>query len=419
MICLSLHDLLLVTGKVYASLGDGRIVQVLANRLITVTLLDPEQLGLEQCAKVHNAGRCGRPLGLKFDSKGMLYTADPYHGLYSVNVTTGESNLIVGISESGLGARFLDDLALIEKDNGHVVFYFSDASTEWDLYDVAYVVAEHDRSGRLLSFDTESGKVTVELDKLPFPNGLEVTEDKSALLMCSFNDRLIYKYQIAGPNKGKLTTLVSSLPGEPDNIKRSRDPQRESYWIGLFTARNKHMPHLTLDTWNNLVYLKRFAVRAQRLVGFCIEKLGIWLGNDFLSSLGFDIKTGHIMNLGSCNYGMAIEIDVNGVILNSLHSPDGSTCALSELFEVRQTETERHFYLGSFANPYLGKLVLPKSAFQQSFDSSASQEQTIQLAQSKRQEKFPQGGKMVDKVASAKETTVKSGENRKAKREEL
>ncbi|KAI2809356.1 hypothetical protein BLOT_000505, partial [Blomia tropicalis] len=351
-------------GHVYTSLSDGRIVEVTDNNIRTITLIDPNNLGLAECRKPHNAGRCGRPLGLKFDSIGNLYTVDPYHGLYSVNISTGAIRLIVDISkENGLGARFLDDLVVLEKHNGHRVFYMTDASTEWDLYDVAILVAEHDRSGRLLRYDSETKTVEVILDKLNFPNGLELTDDKSAILMCSFNSRAIYKYHITGENAGKLTTLVDRLPGEPDNIKRSRDPNHETYWIGLFTARNRHKPHWSMDTIANNGYLKRFAMRLQRMVGSTIETTGSLFSDDAMRSFGFDLKTGHLMNLDAAYYGMGIEIDSNGTIINSLHSPDGHTTGLSEVFESHRTGTDRHFYLGSFGNPYLGRLQLPNNVF--------------------------------------------------------
>lgn len=375
--------LVLFSGKVYSSLSDGRVVEVLADRLQTVAFFDPQKLGLEECRKPQNTVRCGRPLGLKFDSKGTLYTVDPYHGLYSINVTTGETRLIVDVSEEkGLGARFLDDLALLEKDNGHMVFYLSDVSTEWDLFDVGCVAAEKDRSGRLLRYDTETGTVTVELSGLPFPNGLTFTDDRTALLMCLFNQRAVYKYIVSGDKAGKLVPLAGNLPGEPDNIKRSANREKETYWVGLFAGRNKHSPHLILDTLVETGMLKRFAFRFSRLVGFVIEQVGILLKSDCLTSIGFDVKVGYQFGLRICDYGLAVEIDSEGVILNSMHSPDGSTCSLSEAFEIKQTPTERHFLLGSYMNPYLGRLVLPKSAFQYS-DPVSSRETTSKLAAAK------------------------------------
>lgn len=39
---------------------------------------------------LHEAELCGRPLGLSFDSKGFMYAADAYYGIFKVNVTSGK-----------------------------------------------------------------------------------------------------------------------------------------------------------------------------------------------------------------------------------------------------------------------------------------------------------------------------------------
>lgn len=392
----------LFLGKVYVSLADGRIVEVLEDGLRTVATIDPERLGLDACRLPQNTVRCGRPLGLKFDSMGTLYTVDPYHGLYSINVETGKVKLVVDVGK--LGARFLDDLAILETaGSDHKVFYMSDASTEWDLYDVAYTVAEGDSTGRIISYNSQSGKVKVELAGLPFPNGLELTDDKSALLLCLFNQRAIYRYHLNGSKAGTMAPLATSLPGEPDNIKRSRDQNRETYWVGLYSGRNKHNPHWLADTLKGVSpYLTRFGLRLGRAIGFAIEQTGVLLNNDYLTGIGFDFKTGHLLNVGVCNYGLVVEIDgKSGQVLHSLHSPDGATCALSEAFEVKQTGDvqtgERHFLFGSYANPYLGKLVLPKSAFKQSTVISSS----------------PVSQQQNSSPSSAKSTTTKTASSQK------
>src|SRR5699024_4131719 len=115
--------------------------------------------------------------------------------LFSVDVNSGEIKLIVDAAK--IGARFLDDFVLLEKANG-LVIYMTDVSTRWDLHEAMFSVAEYDHTGRLLSFDTATQKLTVEYENLGFPNGLELTDDKTALLMASINDRLVYKYYIDG-----------------------------------------------------------------------------------------------------------------------------------------------------------------------------------------------------------------------------
>src|SRR5699024_6671048 len=122
----------------------------------------------------------------------------------------------------------LDDLVLVEKDNGHLIVYMTDASQRWQVHDVFYTVGEFDQTGRLVSFDTETEQLRVELDRLAFPNGLELTDNRSTILMTLFNGRQVLSYHIAGKDRGKVQVLIDGLPGEPDNIKRSRDPARQT-----------------------------------------------------------------------------------------------------------------------------------------------------------------------------------------------
>jgi len=104
--------------RVYTGLHDGRIIEVLADSFKTVTTLDLENLGYKQCGRLSNMGKCARPLGLRFDSRGTLYALDPFYGLWSVNVTTGQAEVIAS-KEYLNNALFLDDLVIIEKPNGH------------------------------------------------------------------------------------------------------------------------------------------------------------------------------------------------------------------------------------------------------------------------------------------------------------
>lgn len=38
----------------------------------------------------HEENICGRPLGMEFGKDGFLYVADAYHGLFRIDVKTGE-----------------------------------------------------------------------------------------------------------------------------------------------------------------------------------------------------------------------------------------------------------------------------------------------------------------------------------------
>ncbi|KAJ6216785.1 hypothetical protein RDWZM_007942 [Blomia tropicalis] len=408
-------------GRVFTGLCDGRIVEVMDDHLRTVVHLDPEQLGIEQCKRWSNFGRCGRPLGLKFGSSGTLYFVDPHSGLYSLNVDTKVLTLIA--DKTKLNAKFLDDLVVIENSKtGKQRFYMSDATTKWDLYNTNSMLLEHDHTGRLISYDTETERVVIELDELSFPNGLELTDDQNALLLCSLTNRMILKYYFNGPNRGKVVKLTENLPGEPDNIKRSRDRTQETYWVALFMGRNQHNQHLMMDKMGKLPLVVRFLARIQRLAGFVIENIAKLSNSDFILDLAHNVKIGYFVTKDICKYGMAVEIDSNGVIINSLHSPDGQTCALSEVFELEPTETERHFLLGSAWNQYLGRLSINKSHLKTTVKRSIDQKPIVEeVKKSKPQEpKKVNEQKQQTKSESTKSTkTTNTPPTRKQTKTEL
>lgn len=415
-------------GRIFTSLADGRIVEVLRTSLKTIAFIDPNNMGLEACQKpwIATLGNCSRPLGLRFDSKGNLYTVDPYHGIYKIDIATGKYDLIMDIQKhllpDGTVAGFLDDLVLDEKSNGHLVFYLSLASTKWALHDCFYTVGEFDQTGQLLSFDTQTQRLTVEVKDLAFPNGLEWTDDKSAILLNELSKRTIHKYHLQGSNKGKLTVLASNLPGEPDNIKRSADPNRETYLVGLFMGRNKHNPSL-FDKVTDKPILRRFSFRLQRAIGNIIHIIGEMSECEFLISLGFEIKVGNKMSDDSAkHYGLMIEIDANGKIINSFHDPTGQSSGFSELHEIQNTETERHFLLGSFQGHYLGRLVVKKCQLQNNDIKTPDSDKptTRKVIIEEKKDKSTSSGTSTPKQTeknTATKTTTTSNTNDKTKKE--
>lgn len=52
-------------------------------------------------------------------------------------------------------------------------------------------------------------------------------------------------------------------------------------------------------------------------------------------------------------YGLIVELDASGKIIRSLHSPDHKIHLLSEVLEH-----DGYLYLGSYRNPFLGRVKL-------------------------------------------------------------
>lgn len=96
------------------------------------------------------------------------------------------------------------------------------------------------------------------------------------------------------------------------------------------------------------------------MIGTSLDMVGSTLGVEYLRDIGYQLRSLLPFVKMARPYGMILEMDSNGRIINSLHSPDYKTTLLSEVREVPQKEGSRQriLYLGSVMNPYIGKLVI-------------------------------------------------------------
>ena len=83
---------------------------------------------------------------------------------------------------------------------------------------VFYTVGEHDESGRVVRFDLKTKNSSVVMKSLGFPNGIELTDDRNAILVSEFNNRRIMKHHIDGEKRGQTDIFAYNLPGEPDKL---------------------------------------------------------------------------------------------------------------------------------------------------------------------------------------------------------
>lgn len=157
---------------------------------------------------------------------------------------------------------------------------------------------------------------------------------------------------------------MENLPGESDHLIRSADKTRETYWMPIVNARNQSNPSL-LDWMSDKPYLRKEILDQYNLIGSRLEQLGQEYGNEQLEKLGFEMKTSfqfYRMNVGN-NYGLILELDAQGNILGSLHSPAGVNSFISEALEGESdSPLERVLYIGSFGYPYILKLAIRKPA---------------------------------------------------------
>lgn len=331
------------SGNIYTGLGDGRIVRIIGDKMETVCRTGKE------CAGQHEEHICGRPLGLEFNKKGLLYVVDAYHGLFTVDVKTGKKNNILPSTTivDGHNLTFLNDLVIDEKEE---VIYLTQSSTKWDIGMVLVSIIEHDSSGRLLKYNLKTKKVHTVLTGLSFPNGLVYSKDGMSLIIAEGNKNQLFKYHLKGPKTSLYTDFSEVLPGEPDNI--SKNP-RGNYWVGISTARSKEFPALH-DRFAQHPELKKGFLFLQKLLLAPVAKIMSLIPDKRINEIGFELRTGRILaDLPLGTYGMIVEVNEEGKIVQSLQSPTGQVAHISEVLELNGV-----LYLGSWRNKYLGRLKL-------------------------------------------------------------
>ena len=288
-------------GRIYVSTRDGAILR-----------FAPEP-GAGDSAEVW-ATTGGRPLGLAFDQAGTLFVTDGKRGLLAID-TTGVVRLLAD-SADGTRIEFADDLDVAA--NGKV--YFSDASTKFGVRaqsdeDASLLdVIEHGGHGRLLEWDPATGKATVLLAGIDFANGVALTPDQQAVLLCETGHYRILRVGVAGEGRGRATPLLEALPGFPDNISRAGD---DRYWVALFAPRNA-----LLDRLAGSPNLRKVLLRIPRAFRPKAEE-----------------------------YGHIIAIDASGTVLDDRQDPTGRYPKMTDVLE-----TERFLYVGSLQGGVLARV---------------------------------------------------------------
>ena len=110
-------------------------------------------------------------------------------------------------------------------------------------------------NGRIICYDTNTGKTHTAIRGLKFPNGICVASDGQSILFAETFGCSIKRYWFEGPKKGRVEVVMDNLPGYPDNINLASDG---NYWLALVGMRS---PALDL-AWRMPGFRMRMAKRA-------------------------------------------------------------------------------------------------------------------------------------------------------------
>lgn len=129
---------------------------------------------------------------MDFQQDGRLYVIDSYHGLYAVNVDTGEQELIWDIKSDVFGGErvgFANAYTVLP--NGS--FLITDTSERHRHISFALSFLEFQPQGKLVIYNPETKETHALLQNLSFPNGLLLSKDGSYVLVSEMGYARILK----------------------------------------------------------------------------------------------------------------------------------------------------------------------------------------------------------------------------------
>lgn len=278
-------------GNVYTGLEDGRIVKI-----------SPEG-DVKSFAETG-----GRPLGLQWGPRGDLIVADGVRGLLSVN-PKGEVTVLVPRAET-VPLELADDLDVSSSG----LIYFSDATgpeVEMDYYQDLMI---HRPMGRLLRFDYYTDELEELLTGLYFANGVALSPDEDFVLVSEMSEYRITRLWLKGPRKEESEVFADNLPGFPDGISGDGDG---NYWVALVSPRMWFVDNIVLPN----LWLRKLLMHFPK-----------WT------------------RLSGSSYGLIIQLNSEGEIVESLHDPSGKS--LSGITNV--VEREEKLYIGTLEGDAIG-----------------------------------------------------------------
>lgn len=196
---------------------------------------------------------------------------------------------------------------------------------------------------------------------LHFPNGLELMDDRQAILIADTSNKRIIKHYIRGPRRG-ASDLWAWAPMFPDNIRRGFDRRQETYWVVGCGSERGYPIDITvwLRTWPRA---RKLLLKQIYLVGWLLEQVGVYLlRSDSLRDYGYALKEGGSLCEKSCLGMMVLQYNSQGDLVKSVHSREfpNDLYYYSQANEQIDVQNQEHsLFLSSPSYPYVTKLTLP------------------------------------------------------------
>uniref|UniRef100_A0A1A9VM40 Strictosidine synthase conserved region domain-containing protein n=1 Tax=Glossina austeni TaxID=7395 RepID=A0A1A9VM40_GLOAU len=331
--------------EIYMGIHGGEVIKVNGAHITHVTKLG------QACEDVFEESRCGRPLGLAFDTKGNnLIIADAYYGIWLVDLKSNKKQLLVSPQKELPGktinrpAKLFNDVAVDKEGN----IYWTDSTSDFLLQDLVFT-AFANPSGRLFKYDRVKNESKVLLDNLYFANGVALSPEEDFLVVAETGASRLMKYHLKGSNAGKGEVFVEGLPGLPDNLT----PNEDGIWVPLILSVDSQNPSL-FAIFSEFPNIRLFLARILYLFEAPFRAINNIYPNRISQRFVHFIGHGESVSFMIPKRATIVRLDWNGNIVGSLHGFDKSVGAACHVLEFND-----YLYLGSPFNRFLARVKSP------------------------------------------------------------
>ncbi|XP_050334729.1 adipocyte plasma membrane-associated protein Hemomucin [Bactrocera neohumeralis] len=336
--------------EVYTGIHGGEIIKLTADHVTHVAKIG------QPCEEIFEEARCGRPLGLAFDTQGNnLIVADAYYGIWLIDLNTNQKKLLVSPQQEQPGkdipreAKIFNSVAVDQKGD----IYWTDSESDFVLLDLVFGTLANP-SGRLFKYDRANNVSKVLLDELFFANGLALSPDEDFIVVAETGAMRLTKYYLKGAKAGQSEVFVEGLPGLPDNLT----PDAEGIWVPLVMAADSEHPN-GFNMFTNFPSIRLFLARLLSLFELPFRLINNAFPNKLAQRFIHFIGHGESMMILSPKRSTIVRLDWNGNIVGSLHGTDKSSGAVSHVLEFND-----YLYLGSPYNRFLARVKSPRAGRQ-------------------------------------------------------
>lgn len=340
------EHLLARKNEIYTGIYGGEVIKLTSDHVTHVAKFG------QPCEEIFEESRCGRPLGMAFDTLGNnLIVADAYYGLWEVDLSNGKKKLLISAQQELDGkikrkAKIFNGVTVDKKGD----VYWTDSSSDFLLEDIVYTVFANP-SGRLFHYDRVKNESKCLIDELFFANGVVLSPNEEFVVVAETGASRLLKYHLKGPKKGQHEVFVDGLPGLPDNLT----PDNDGLWIPLLVFKDSDNPSV-FAIFSEFPTIRKFISRLLVLFEMPFRMLNNVFPNTLTQRFLHAIGHGEVAMGLSPKRSLIVRVDWNGNILGSLHGMDKSVGHVSHVLVL-----EDNLLLGSPYNRFIAKVKLPKS----------------------------------------------------------